>query len=150
MSRQSEEMAFWTAINVAPDDDLPKLLFADWLADRDDQRAACLRWMVAEHKRPAFDSIDTKTWDWWSRTPAQPVHYQSSPDQYLLPLNLFTRMIPRGPGLWKGSNCFEEAVGRVCVAWLDCLRDRADPFLDDRPLPMPLGLAPIGSAGQNA
>jgi|SRR5947209_10056835 len=124
---------FWHAIAAAPDDDLPKLVFADWLADRGDERSACLRWLVDEHKRPAFDRIDTKTWDWWSRMPAQPTHYEIGPRQYVLPLNLFTRLTPFGPGFWKHKPSYVEAVKDLCAAWEQCCRAGIEPLADDRP-----------------
>jgi uncharacterized protein (TIGR02996 family) len=130
---QEQEAAFWAAIAAVPDDDLTKLVFADWLEERGDPRGACLRWVVAEHKRSAFDRHDTKTWDWWSRTPADPLHYEISPREYLLPLNLYTRLTPFGPGLWKGKPTLTEALRDLCGAWNECLWDGADPLGDDQP-----------------
>ena len=139
------EAAFWAAIATAPDDDLPKLVFADWLDERGDLRGDCLRWVVAEHKRPAFDRHDTKTWDWWSRTPADPMHYENSPGEYRLPLNLFTRLAPFGPGLWKGEPTFLKALLNLCAAWRECVNDRVDPLADDQPRPE----ADAGLAGES-
>jgi uncharacterized protein (TIGR02996 family) len=129
------EAAFWAAIATAPNDDLPKLVFADWLDDRGDPWGACLRWVVAEHKQPAFDQIDTKTWDWWSGMPVDPMHYQLSPCEYVISLNLFTRLQPFGPGLWKGEPTFVAGLQKLCAAWRDCVEDGADPLADDRPRP---------------
>jgi uncharacterized protein (TIGR02996 family) len=127
------ETAFWTAIAARPDDELPVLVFADWLDERHDARGTCLRWVIAEHKRPAFDKVDTKTWDWWSRTPADPLHYEIGPRQYTLPLNLFTRLTPFGPGIWKGKPEFIDALQSLCAAWKECIWDGAEPLGDDRP-----------------
>jgi uncharacterized protein (TIGR02996 family) len=127
------ESAFWAAIAVAPDDDLPKLVFADWLDERRDPRGECLRWIVAEHKQPAFDRIDTKTWDWWSRIPVDPMHYAISARQYVLSQNLFSRLTPFGDGLWKGEPTCVEAIQNLCFAWRYCLDAGADPLLDDQP-----------------
>jgi uncharacterized protein (TIGR02996 family) len=127
------EESFWTAIAAAPDDDLPKLALADWLDDRNDPRAACIRWLVANHKRPAFDRIDTNTWDWWSRMPAQPIHYEIGPRHYVLPLNLFSRLTPPGLGLWKHKPSYAEAMRDLCAAWGECVCDGADPLADDCP-----------------
>jgi uncharacterized protein (TIGR02996 family) len=136
------EAAFWAAIAAAPEDDLPKLVFADWLDERGDLRSGCLRWVVAEHKRPGFDRHDTKTWDWWSRTPADPMHYEFSTREYLLPFNLFTRLTPFGPGLWKGEPTAVAALQNLCAAWRACAEDRLDPLANDRPRPEPdAGLA---------
>lgn len=128
-----DEIAFWAAIADAPDDDLPKLVLADRLDELSDLRAACLRWVVAEQKRPAFDQKDTKTWDWWSRPPAEPIHYDISPRQYVVPFNLFTRVTPPGRGLWKGSATYEEALTKLCAAWRDCVADGVDPVGDGQP-----------------
>jgi uncharacterized protein (TIGR02996 family) len=129
-----DEVAFWDAIEAAPDDDLPKLVFADRLDELGDPRSACLRWLVAENKRPAFDEIDTKTWDWWSRPPAQPIHYDVAPRQYVIPANLFIRLLPPGTGLWKGHPTYLIAIESVCAAWRECLDDGVDPLRDDAPL----------------
>src|SRR5690349_7606084 len=117
------EAPFWAAIAMAPDDDLPKLVFADWLDERGDPRGACLRWAVTEHKRPAFDRIDTKTWDWWSRNPGDPTHYDLAPRQYVLPVNLFTRIRVPGPpssqdepSYWRGAPTFASALHHLCEA----------------------------------
>lgn len=130
-----DETAFWAAIADASDDDLPKLVFADRLDELGDLRGACLRWVVSEHKRPAFDEIDTKTWDWWSQPPAAPEHYAVSPRQYVIPHNLFTRLTPAGPGLWKGHPTYAAAIRKLCAAWLACQTEGADPLAGDAPTP---------------
>jgi uncharacterized protein (TIGR02996 family) len=138
----NKEAVFWSVVAGRPDDDSPKSVLAKWLDDRGDPRAACLRWVVAEHKKPAFDRIDTKTWDWWSRTPADPGHYEISPQQYRLPMNLFSRLTPFGPGLWKGLPTFLESLMNLASAWRDCVAEKIDPLGDDRPRPEPdAGLA---------
>jgi uncharacterized protein (TIGR02996 family) len=132
----ANEEAFWAAIAAAPDDDLPKLMFADWLDDRGDSRGACLRWVVAEKKQPAYDKLDTKTWDWWAQVPADPVHhYAISPRQYVIPFNLFTRLQPFGPGIWKNRPTFDDALRELCSAWRESVFDGADPCGGDRPRP---------------
>jgi uncharacterized protein (TIGR02996 family) len=133
------EAGFWAAIAAAPEDDLPKLVFADWLDERGDVRGACLRWIVNDHKQPAFDRIDTKTWDWWSRRPGDPTHYELSPSQYVLPLNLFTRIrvdtAPERdePNYWRGVSTYLGALQALCTAWHGCIRERVDPLGDDSP-----------------
>jgi uncharacterized protein (TIGR02996 family) len=136
----SDESGFWSAIGAAPDDELPLRLFADWLDERGDPRGQCLRWVVAYHIRPAFDRHDTKTWDWWSRTPGDPTHYQVSPRQYVLPPNLFARLRTVGlapgqaePTFWRCSRTYVGALQALCDAWRDCVRDGVDPLADDRP-----------------
>jgi len=42
----TEERAFLTAILERPDDDVTKLVYADWLEEHDDPRGEFLRWMV--------------------------------------------------------------------------------------------------------
>ena len=104
------ESVLWAVVAARSDDDAPKLVLAKWLDDRSDPRGACLRWVVAENKRPAFDRHDTKTWDWWSRTPADPMHYEISPCEYIVPMNLFSRLAPFGPGLWKSEATYLAAL----------------------------------------
>lgn len=126
------EEAFWAAIEHAPEDALPKLVFADWLEEQGDLRGQCLRWLVQCDKHPAFDDLDTKTWDWWSRCPTDPTYYQDvSPEQYTLPPNLFTRVPTFGCGLWKGDATLVGALKKVCTAWVTCFEDCADPLDSD-------------------
>src|ERR1700722_6836181 len=40
---EAEEAAFWSAIAEAPDDEVPRLVFADWLEERNDPRGPLLR-----------------------------------------------------------------------------------------------------------
>jgi uncharacterized protein (TIGR02996 family) len=142
------EAVFWSVVAARSDDDSPKLVLAKWYEDRGDVRAACLRWVVAESKKPAFDRLDTKTWDWWSRTPADPGHYEISTQQYLLPFNLFTRLAPYGPGLWKGLPSFLESLQNLAEAWRKCIEDGVNPLGDDHPRPEPdAGLAADAKSG---
>jgi hypothetical protein len=39
-----------------------RLVYADWLEERGDPRAALQRWLVRERKFPRFSG---STWDWW-------------------------------------------------------------------------------------
>ncbi|MFO0842024.1 MAG: TIGR02996 domain-containing protein [Gemmataceae bacterium] len=52
----SEEDAFLLEILARPDDDAPRLIYADWLADRDDPRGALVRldWELRGPERVAF------------------------------------------------------------------------------------------------
>jgi uncharacterized protein (TIGR02996 family) len=43
LNRSHEEMAFWAAMAAAPQDDLPRLIYADFLDDRGDTAAGILR-----------------------------------------------------------------------------------------------------------
>ena len=84
---------FLRAIEAAPDDPLPKLLFADFLGEHGDARAAGLRWLVDQGKRPARDT-QYGSWDWWSRPPAEPDYYDGAESVAfaVLPPNLFRRL----------------------------------------------------------
>ncbi len=128
-----DEAAFWAAIEQAPSDDLPKLVFADWLDERGDPRAGCLRWLVAHRKGPALDRHEPPhTWDWWSNMPADPSYYEPAPESYTLPGNLFTRLRPVGGGFWKGEPSYAAAVMNLCRAWAECAREGVDPLAGDK------------------
>ena len=58
----SEEVGFLAAISAAPSDELPRLVYADWLDDRDDPRGPYLR---AEYKW-------AKRWGGFSRRQTDP------------------------------------------------------------------------------
>lgn len=47
-----EEMAFWQHLEEHPDDTLARLVFADWLQDRGDERADGMRALVVGEYRP--------------------------------------------------------------------------------------------------
>jgi uncharacterized protein (TIGR02996 family) len=61
-----DEYGFVSAVLAAPLDDLPKLVYADWLEERNDPRGAFLRaWLVARKagkKRPKPDKKLSKCW----------------------------------------------------------------------------------------
>src|SRR5438552_12725682 len=40
---EAEEAGFWIAIAEAPEDEVPRLIFADWLEERNDPRGPLLR-----------------------------------------------------------------------------------------------------------
>lgn len=52
MNATDERAAFLHAIRANPDDDTPRLVFADWLQEQGEERHACLiRSMCAHHRR---------------------------------------------------------------------------------------------------
>jgi uncharacterized protein (TIGR02996 family) len=65
----SEEQYFHKMLNDDPADEAARLLLAEWLAERGDERAAAYRWMVLAAKHPVHDMMyatGPHTWDWWS------------------------------------------------------------------------------------
>jgi uncharacterized protein (TIGR02996 family) len=112
------EDTFWRAIAHQPDDDLPKLVFADWLDKRGDRRGACLRWMVKHGVRPIHDTTDN-TWDWWSRPPREPDYYPEGDVLKSILLNdLFVRLKGKPTDVWKGYESYYAAVKDLCTAWV--------------------------------
>jgi uncharacterized protein (TIGR02996 family) len=57
-----DERFFRDALTRYVTDDAARLLFADWLDDRGDWRAAGYHWMAEHGKQP---SMAKPTWDWW-------------------------------------------------------------------------------------
>src|SRR5688500_14192684 len=51
----SDDLDFIRALQASPDDDAPRLVFADWLDERGDPRGPLLRLEVARH-RPRPDA----------------------------------------------------------------------------------------------
>ena len=43
MPSEAAEAGFWDAITEAPEDEVPRLIFADWLEERNDPRGPLLR-----------------------------------------------------------------------------------------------------------
>lgn len=67
----SDERYFQELLDEAPSDSAARWLFAEWLAERGDWRAAGYRWMAREGKYPQrTPSGGDITWDWWSATPS--------------------------------------------------------------------------------
>ena len=67
-----DEEFFAAVLDDSPDDQAARWLLAEWLAERGDDRAEGLRWMVAHGKYPALDTLispASQTWDWWSMLP---------------------------------------------------------------------------------
>ena len=123
-----DEDSFWLALAERPDDDLPKRVFADWLDERGDPRAACLRWVVAHHIRPAHDTTEG-TWDWWARPPREPDYYSAGDVQTsVLPANLFRRLKGRPTDVWKGYPSYQDALSDLCAAWARCSAEGVDPL----------------------
>jgi uncharacterized protein (TIGR02996 family) len=58
----SDESAFLAAISASPGDDLPRLVYADWLDERGDPRAAYLRAEVEHFSTEWEDSGDSPAW----------------------------------------------------------------------------------------
>jgi hypothetical protein len=61
-----------TLLDSHPEDQGLRLMLAELLAERGDDRAIGVRWMVHQGKFPARDSVFTagvETWDWWSMLP---------------------------------------------------------------------------------
>src|SRR4051812_33743754 len=56
--------AFVRAVCDAPDDDLPRLIFADWLDERGDPRGEFIRLQVG---RPRLPADDPRRRDWKAR-----------------------------------------------------------------------------------
>jgi uncharacterized protein (TIGR02996 family) len=123
--------AFWAAIADRPDDDLPKLVFADSLDERGDPRGLCLRWVAVQKVRPARDTTgDTPTWDWWSRPPKEPDYYADADEvgSSILPAPLFRRLKGRPTDIWKGYPSYPAALQDLCAAWARCAADGVDPL----------------------
>src|SRR5688572_22291710 len=51
----SDHAAFLRAVRAAPDDDLPRLIYADYLDEHGDPRAEFIRAQVERHHLPAGD-----------------------------------------------------------------------------------------------
>src|SRR5262245_43036044 len=56
----SEQLAFWSAIRANPDDDTPRLVYADWLQENGDEaRAEFIRTQIElEHLGPDPRPVD--------------------------------------------------------------------------------------------
>lgn len=64
-----EEKAFWQAIVSAPLDRLPRLVFCDWLDERNDPRAAGMRVLAEYDRYPWWEKRhDAEGWDWYVHT----------------------------------------------------------------------------------
>jgi uncharacterized protein (TIGR02996 family) len=119
---------FLAAIGEHPDDDLPKLVYADHLDERGDPRGAGLRWVVAHGVRPARDTLDN-TWDWWSRPPREPDYYaDTNVTPAVLPGNLFRRLKGKPSDIWKGYASYADALHDLLTAWARCAAEGVDPI----------------------
>jgi len=121
MPASDDEAVFFSAILAAPDDPLPKLVFADWLDERGDPRGAYLRRTVEHGVRPVHDTI-ADTWDWWSRPPREPDYYGGQDvAAAILPGQLFRRLKGKSTDIWKGYESYIFALNDLMHAWADCV-----------------------------
>jgi uncharacterized protein (TIGR02996 family) len=128
MSGTDDETAFRNAIEASPDDPLPKLNFADWLHERGDPRAACLRSVVKHGVRPVHDTIED-TWDWWSRPPREPDYYGGQDTHAaILPKSVFARLKGKSKDIWKGYDSYVDALQDLLRAWAECAAAGVEPF----------------------
>lgn len=71
----TEKEGLLAAIRAAPDDDLPRLVYADWLDEQgEDERAALIRWQIehrVEYTRP-------KAGKWWAMWPTGETRLRSA------------------------------------------------------------------------
>lgn len=56
--------AFAAALDADPSDSAARLLYADWLEERGDERAAGYRWMAERGKWP-YETISRVGWRWY-------------------------------------------------------------------------------------
>lgn len=111
------ESTFQRALDADPYSSAIRFVFADWLEDRGDWRAAGYRWM-ADHGRspvPCTASEMITTWDWWCQLdPDQPrraaghIH-----DACWVRLDLFNRLRDyRFKSSWSGGVAYKEYPDR--------------------------------------
>lgn len=103
----SEESYFQSNLNMEPADAGARLLLAEWLAERGDERYAAYEWLAILFKHPYHAY---STWDWWNAD-------SRNPDSIRLPNELW-ELLPRpvAPGYprckeWKTRQEADEAVG---------------------------------------
>jgi uncharacterized protein (TIGR02996 family) len=61
--KSTDEEFFQDALDEFPADSGARLLFAEWLAERGDERAPGARWLAQESAQPQ-DYRGSRTWDW--------------------------------------------------------------------------------------
>jgi uncharacterized protein (TIGR02996 family) len=125
----TDHAAFLAAIDAAPGDDLPKLVYADYLDERGDARGTALRWVVDRRVAPILDAT-TGTWDWWGRPPAEPDYYPDPAEVHrsILPPPLFRRLKGKRSDVWKGYRTYSAALNDLLRAWARCVADGRDPL----------------------
>lgn len=139
-----EEKSFLRAIAADPSDDLPRLVYADWLEERDDPRAAFLRTEVslarsgltAEARAELLEHRITIDPAWWSQVARSatfpPVIFRCAICQLPLtgPLRLLADAVWLGEGdskplvpagfFWKSDgNAWNGTAGHYCVNLAD-------------------------------
>ena len=66
---RDDEQAFLAEILAAPDDDTPRLIWADWLEEQGDPRAEFIRVQCAAARLPAWDvrrrELELRAWQLW-------------------------------------------------------------------------------------
>jgi uncharacterized protein (TIGR02996 family) len=115
------ESDFIDAINAAPEDRVPQLIYADWLDGLDDPRAEAWRVLIEAGKRPHFEPVvpgGNPAWmgwnwfpgengSWWhERHPHAVIHYA-----------VYRKME------FARYNTFHAAMDAAAIAWVRANRD---------------------------
>ena len=75
--RDDDEAFFQEALDATAGDASLRWLFADWLAERGDWRAAGYGWMARHEKAPMLEDVQYATgprWRWWTMQPGWKGH----------------------------------------------------------------------------
>ena len=101
----TDETAFQAALDERPADHALRLVFADWLEERGDWRAAGYRWMGENHSYPIRSAM---SWDWWDSGWLR----GSDEAPILLPAMLDSAMFARLDGHVMSGPSFREYLDR--------------------------------------
>src|SRR5947208_13878523 len=106
----TDEDLFRAALEADPGNHALRRLFADWLADRGDARAAGYRWMAALGKWP-FWLPSSQMWSWTDPSNSYPFHNH-------LPKRLYRRLKAPVDSCWRKYVKLCEAEADLCQALL--------------------------------
>lgn len=117
-----DEGFFQSVIDVANDDSAARMLFAEWLGDRGDERSAGYAWMGERHKSPSaipssLKMIIGERWSWFILLSPDIGHSNE------LPADVMSRM-PLHKSIANGSGSVKyktrrDAEEAICFALIE-------------------------------
>jgi uncharacterized protein (TIGR02996 family) len=117
---RSDERFFRAALAAAPGDAAARLLLAEWLAERGDERSEGYRWMARHHKYPLFLG-GRRMWAWTDA-------FQHGAEHNHLPAALFDALPQPIDSIWKSYRKQHEAEEDL-ARQIDAIEEEAQALL---------------------
>ena len=127
----TDEEALWMAVGAAPDDQLPRLVLADWLEENDgtvtsrgcyvsNGRADMAAALRATCTRVPFFLVEEGVWCWWFSDKGK-MKSTAADELFRLPPEMQVHMTGRIDSSWASMVDYRtalDAIRDLCRAWI--------------------------------